>query len=291
MRLILVHGRAQQGKDPAKLREAWLAGLGRGLAAGGRPAQVGVRVEFPFYGDDLARFMKELETAEGRARLRGAAPDGYREFYQAIVWQMAERAGVFDEVQAEARGGAAVERGPEEWDTVQRFGRFLSRRVPGLQAAIIKSVTQDVWEYLTRTRSVKLAIDGTVSAAIPRGEPCVVVSHSLGTVVAYEVLAAMEQPLPDVRLWVTAGSPLGQEQIRDRLRRPRGRPACVARWLNATDPRDVVALVEKLDARSFGGNVDTENITDIHNGGEPHSIERYLADSRVAAAIGSALGL
>jgi hypothetical protein len=291
MKLVFVHGRSQQGKDPGKVRDAWLAGLGRGLAATGRPAQVGVQVEFPFYGDALDGFMKELETAEGRARLRGSAPPDYREFYQAIVWQMAERGGAFAEVQEEATGGAAGERGPEEWETVQRFGRFLTRHVPGLQAAIIKSVTQDVWEYLTRAQSVKPAIDRIVASAIPRGEPCVVVSHSLGTVVAYEVLAAMGPPLPDVRLWVTAGSPLGQEQIRDRLRRPRGRPGCVARWLNATDPRDVVALVETIDARTFGGNVDTQNIADIHNGSDPHSIERYLADQRVAAAIGSALGL
>ena len=83
----------------------------------------------------------------------------------------------------------------------------------------------------------------------------VVVAHSLGSVVAYEALAA--HPNWNVPTLVTLGSPLGiRNIILDRLHPApeqtaaggvRGRwPGSVTRWTNIADRRDFVALVKKL---------------------------------------------
>ena len=57
------------------------------------------------------------------------------------------------------------------------------------------------------------------------------------------------------------------------------RPGCVASWSNGLDPRDAVTLGRALTARA---PLPSENIADINNGDDPHSIEHYLADRRVS---------
>ncbi|MEU2182216.1 serine aminopeptidase domain-containing protein [Streptomyces thermolilacinus] len=75
------------------------------------------------------------------------------------------------------------------------------------------------------------------------GGPLVVVGHSLGSVVAYEVLAERGRP---VDLFVTLGSPLGVTEVQDLLAAPPAVPPGTALWLNASDARDLVALDHTL---------------------------------------------
>lgn len=75
------------------------------------------------------------------------------------------------------------------------------------------------------------------------GGPLVVVGHSLGSIVAYEVLAERGQRAD---LFVTLGSPLGITEVQDCLAAPPAVPPGVALWLNASDARDLVALDHTL---------------------------------------------
>src|ERR1700730_4932348 len=79
-------------------------------------------------------------------------------------------------------------------------------------------------------------------------KPTIVVAHSLGSVVPYNVLRADTQAL-SVSLFTTVGSPLGIRAIRDQLV-PLAFPAHVRAWYNAYDTRDVVALFP-LDNDNF----------------------------------------
>src|SRR5262249_61401873 len=102
-------------------------------------------------------------------------------------------------------------------------------------APVIRGVSR-----CTPQPGVKTECDRIVSASLNES-PCVVVGHSLGSVVAYAVLRTDPRPLK-VRAYVTVGSPLAIRAIRDRLR-PIGFPKpAVASWYNAYDPKDVVAL-------------------------------------------------
>jgi hypothetical protein len=72
MRLLLVHGRSQGGKDPTTLKAQWLEALTKGLSKSGLQMPPDVQVDFPFYGDRLDEFIRQYDLAEAA----GIAPKG-----------------------------------------------------------------------------------------------------------------------------------------------------------------------------------------------------------------------
>lgn len=80
--------------------------------------------------------------------------------------------------------------------------------------------------------------------------PSIVVAHSLGTVVAYNLLRRDgDREHWVVPLLVTVGSPLAVTAIKRSLS-PIKHPRCVAKWYNARDGHDTVALYP-LDEHHF----------------------------------------
>ncbi|MGD3106193.1 alpha/beta fold hydrolase [Streptomyces sp. YGL11-2] len=123
------------------------------------------------------------------------------------------------------------------------------------------------------------AIRGVVAKALDGldGGPLVVVGHSLGSVVAYEVLRERGQ---EVELLVTVGSPLAITEVQDQLARPPAVPEGVLAWRNASDLRDLVALDHTLRPE-FGP---PERITDLlvtNDSGNHHGIGPYLSQPPV----------
>ena len=126
--------------------------------------------------------------------------------------------------------------------------------------------------------------------AIKPGEPTVVVSHSLGTVVAYSITAREGQGRGwKVPTFITVGSPLGVTKIRKTLA-PVSQPACIGSWFNALDERDVVALYP-LEPPHFNVSPATiANKRDVRNQTENrHGISGYLNDPEVAKRIYDAI--
>jgi hypothetical protein len=285
MKLVLIHGRAQAGRSADEIRNQWLPGLHQGLANAGVDLGSSPDVEIPFYGDVLESLTGASGTYAASVVTRGTPPtETVDPLTAAMVLQMAVRAGIDPEEVYDEEELAVVERGPERWGWVQALARKLEDKFPWLAELVVGQVTQDVKAYIDFPH-IQDAVHDIVAPAIG-DEPCVILSHSLGTVVAYWVLAR-HCPNADVRLLLTAGSPLGLDAIKDRLPHPLGIPSSVQRWLNVTDEEDVVALHARLDGSTFVGGI--ENLTDIENGDEPHAIERYLADRRVGRAIYTAL--
>jgi hypothetical protein len=205
---------------------------------------------------------------------------------------------VIEEVQAKlkisdaqvdaALDGAVRQRGPANWEWVQTILKVIDDTVPGASGASIALATRDVYQYL-KNPVVRSTIEAGVRQAMQPGVPSVVVAHSLGTVVAYSLLknegAAAGWQVP---LFVTLGSPLGVKAIRQAVA-PIEHPACAARWFNAMDERDVVALYPLTDDR-FDVDPDIENKTDVRNHTENrHGISGYLDDAEVARRIAQAL--
>jgi hypothetical protein len=101
----------------------------------------------------------------------------------------------------------------------------------------------------------------------------VIIGHSLGSVVAYEVAAhSLNGPLP---LLLTLGSPLGLRTIiYDRLRpQPPTYPSRVSRWVNISDRNDLVAAEPDLTSlfKPDGtSEVTFESAWTVDNGAKPH---------------------
>jgi pimeloyl-ACP methyl ester carboxylesterase len=282
MRLVLIHGRAQAGKDPAALQKEWRDALDYGAARANRVVPPGTELRFPFYGDELARLIAELAAPLGaEVNAKGPNPDGVPDLRGEIIAEMAAALGITEtDIRLELHG-APVQKGPENWEWIQATLRALDR-IPGFNSRVIDLVTRDVYVYLENP-AVRKAVDDIVLHAL-EGEESVVVAHSLGTVVAYNALS--KRPgAPVVRRLVTLGSPLGIKGIKRMLASPLRCPPCVQSWFNAYDDRDVVALAA-LDARNFDIAPPIENKSDVRNFTENrHGIAGYLADPIVASKI------
>ena len=285
--LVFLHGRSQQGKDPQLLRGKWTAGLAKGLALAGLPAVDAADVWFPFYGDAFADSLAarealaldpldaELDPAEALAP-RDAST---RSVYESLLEEAAEQAGLPPGAGTEDEflGGLVGK--------LQKQLSWLANR-SGLDEVLIAAVFRDVAAYLDR-EDIRQLVLGTVLRSVPTSGRMVLVSHSLGTVVAMDLLTRLPAQVELVQL-VTAGSPLGMDTVFKRLLTggPQ-RPDRVRDWLNAWCPADAVAIGCPL--RDDWGDRLSEVVTNNPKD-RAHSIEEYLADSRVAAAVGAALG-
>ena len=290
MKLMFVHGIAQGGKDPDDLKADWLAALERGFRHNGLSMPPGVDVLFPYYGDILDRFVAQMDLptgAEIAAKGGAVATEDreYLEFRRQLVQDMAKDAGLSSaQVDAEM-GGDAAEKGIQNWRWVQAAIRLIDRNVPAVSAYTIEKFLRDVFLY-TRRAAVQRAIDKTVIDKLTP-EPTLLVSHSLGSVVAYNVLRNNKDKF-DIPMLITLGSPLGIRAIRSGLT-PLRNPAGKSGWYNAYDRRDVVSLYP-LDKANFDVAPEIVNEGGIDNWTENrHTIWGYLDNKNVSKTIHACL--
>lgn len=286
MRLVFIHGRAQGERTEAELLQEWGAGFDAGLQNAGLSRPHGLEIALPFYGKLL-----DALTAKAADRLvsiieRGEAGtnDSAGEFEALLLRRIAEGAKITEaDIMSEFKPGV-VDRGPQHWEWVQALGRAISRKLPWVAEFSISKFTADVHAYISNM-AIRRRIHDIVRPAIP-DEPCVVLAHSLGSIVGYWLLTELADPA-QIKLFVTVGSPLGIDVIRDKLPTV-GVPKGVQHWLNAVDERDPIALFSRLDRDTFAPDI--ENITDLHNPEDyPHGIRGYLSDVTVARRLHAAL--
>lgn len=298
--LILIHGRGQAGKDPSQLKAEWLQALNTGLA--NQQLQLPIdetEVRFPYYGDVLRALTSGASAEEaGDVIIRGAGSSTEDEFVrralQEIVQERIRRAVDAGELTLnqlrDLEGDEIIERGALNWQWVQRGLEIIDRYIPFASGAIVATVTRDVHVYLSNP-GVRDEIETGIERALDSEQQNVVVAHSLGTVVAYNLLrregTAKGWKVP---LLVTLGSPLGISAISEALR-PVQYPQCVKSWFNAMDDDDVVSLYPLDDSRfPVASGQQIENHTEVDNDTpNQHGISGYLKDAKVSHRIHAAL--
>lgn len=125
------------------------------------------------------------------------------------------------------------------------------------------------------------------------GKPIVLIAHSQGTIITYDVLRRLNGVTPSghelqIPLLVTLGSPLGVDEIQRKLTHPLEVPAGVKAWVNFADRLDPVALDKGLDGE-FGGLPIRDRIVRNPIMGNPHSSVGYLSTPEVRSAVYSVL--
>jgi Lecithin:cholesterol acyltransferase len=122
-----------------------------------------------------------------------------------------------------------------------------------------------------------------------KGKRIMLIAHSMGSIVAYDVLRALGRDNPDFEVshFVTLGSPLGMPNVLHKIRDENAAirtPSVVRRWTNLADRRDHVAFDAHL-ADDFDPNGDDVTVEDklVINGYRPpkgkpthHTIYGYL---------------
>ena len=136
-----------------------------------------------------------------------------------------------------------------------------------------------------------------LATAAAQAEHVVIVSHSMGTMVAYDVLRNCPE-CPPVDTLITLGSPLGIREVQEELIAVDAQdvdfPAAkLGRWINVYDPLDPVCGADPKLANDFAP-VSGKSVVDIKEsnwGSWRHTITHYFAGSQLRAELKRALGI
>ena len=274
-RVLLVHGIAQQYRGAESLRAVYAPALRDGVSlAGGRLAADAVSVAF--YGDlfrppgSRSPAVPDYDASDVEDPLELALLDAW--------WREAARLGP----STPDRSDATRARTPN-WVQRALYALCGSTYFAGVAERALIGALKQVRAYLTdpHTRArVQSRIQNAITA-----QTTVLIGHSLGSVIGYEVLCGTPD-LP-VATFVTLGSPLGiPKLVFDRLvpQPIAGKgawPRSVRHWTNIADSGDLVALTKTL-APQFGNQV-TDLL--VHNGVKAHDIRPYLTAPETGHAI------
>lgn len=284
-RIVFVHGIHQQGKTSESLRKEWLDALDPALRSAGYSGAA-IRPDAPFYGDVL---WEESDHQGGPAVAQGDAPataDGaafLAEGLEEIVAkdERIEEDAVEDE---EASLSSTTDQGILGMSRRTNAIARVIERISPLHGDWALKVLNQAWVYLKKPGAAE-KVDAIVAPHFDEG-PCIVVAHSLGTIVSFKLLRrlALEGRGFEVPLFVTLGSPLSLRTVRKALGPSFSPPEGVKRWLNAYDPDDFVALGQGLTKVTFSEGIENWGGVEGPND-DPHAISGYLGDSHVAQAI------
>jgi hypothetical protein len=180
-----------------------------------------------------------------------------------------------------------------------------------VKARIMKKLLRDVHHYLFNvehsprpgtTFRVQDEIRARMIAALREGQahraPHLVISHSMGTVIAYDCLKRVPGA-PVVDGFMTIGSPLGIDEIQDKLRpewsREDGFPHEKVRgsWINVYDRLDPVAGFDPVFANDYrrNGAAVVEDVNEQNHGTWRHDIGKYMSGAQLRGKLRALLGL
>jgi hypothetical protein len=159
-------------------------------------------------------------------------------------------------------------------------------------------VRADGARFMVRQELRKRLLDDLAKAK-QAGEKIVIVSHSMGTMVAYDVARNCPE-CPSIDTLITIGSPLGIREVQDELVAVDAGaggvdfPAAkVRRWINFYDPLDPVAAADPKLAGDFR-EVDGKRVEDIKEsnwGSWRHTSTHYFAGTQFRRVLRESIGI
>jgi len=294
--VTFIHGIANKPPQD-QLLDLWLRSLadGGGLDLGTE----GVTSSMVYWADVMYKDpAAEVETEnagdEAVAVQQDAAPEVNVDLGDAgeLAWTASLAAKLAIPIATDTAVEAVADLGPSPVkETLERIPLpwFIKER-------LMKVLLRDVHHYLFNvkydpgrgtTYQVQDEIRGRMIKALQEGAgkpgPHVVVSHSMGTVIAYDCLKRVADA-PKVAGLMTIGSPLGLDEIQDKLQpewtRDNGFPfdRVSGGWVNVYDKLDPVAGFDPNLANDY--RKDKKNVVDDLNeqnyGSWRHDISKYL---------------
>jgi subtilisin family serine protease len=177
------------------------------------------------------------------------------------------------------------------------IGRAITRAALG---RLRKTAMGDVYDYFFDEERRRYMEQSLLDIIETGGAPFVVIGHSQGSMIAYNVLRQLAAKKCPVPLFVTIGSPLGIPMVRAVFEGWTGKsklpfPPCVGQWVNVANKGDFVALDEDLSNDIAGGNKSKfENYVidsaDSGFGSNRHGSSGYLKTSEVRNAVVEIVG-
>jgi len=299
--ILFVHGRSFK---PAKaaLTRLWLAAARHGVArdhAGKLDAFNGARKELVYYGDVSNAYLRSRGSTYDEAQDLAGRRQSLRQLC---------------ELSADAFTRDNYERLPGKNASLEFLADVGAATLGALRLAgkLIEAAAPDIHEYWNFDSAfgtdVRYPMIRPLKRAMDRGDRILVVSHSLGTLVAFDTFwkfsrAGEYRPRYSehrIDTWITLGSPLGDETVKRKLKGARAGgkrrfPSNVRHWHNVAAEDDYIShdstLADDYDDMLDAGLV--ESIADyrIYNlalrdgKSNPHHGLGYLVHPTVAALI------
>jgi subtilisin family serine protease len=292
--VIYIHGIANK-PAPALLKREWDQALfGVDMGARSRmaywadirypqPLSSGAAERMALEVPELARPMADGELIEQSSALAPYGPEA-EAFAQELAKRMLNQAKLD---QAKVADGTIRVKGVE----AKILPPWIRRSATEW---ITKQFIQDVSAYFYNQEQREAMRDRLRKLLIPEGGPYLLIAHSLGTVIAYDVLRELGNRVR-VPFFLTLGSPLGIDEIQDHLPRPLKIPEQVTVWKNYADLLDPVAFDKSLsDEYAPAGTIDDNLVVNRDtlrlSGFNPHSAAGYLATGSVQKEVRGILG-
>lgn len=325
---VFIHGLAKK-PSPEKLEEIWLWGLSRNnpMPSVFSPPNLGVDLpthgvpqRFNYYADvfygtnyetDFDSYYEANDEKELAAEnldhvesdLRLPQPGTPRE-HQFLREFEAELTAKLELVPSES---SAEPRKREASGESYEIASWLPDKV---KQAIIKKAAMEAYYFLfdkdyVRQDGVRFKVRQElrsrllteIIAATGKADRIVIVSHSMGTMVAYDVLRNCPE-CPPVDTLITLGSPLGIREVQENLIAVDAQdvdfPASkLGRWVNVYDPLDPVCGADPKLANDYVA-VAGKRVVDLKEsnwGSWRHTITHYFAGTQFRAQLAKAMGV
>ena len=307
--LVFIHGRNFKPSKP-ELEEIWYAALRHGLFRdfGDNKAKQfdDVDKQLVYYGDHSNKFLeKHGEQYDAQADLADR-----RSALEALkVWDDAAFVGDTGRSNYENLPGKSSIRETladigDRWPFTALSERVVSRALPDMR---------QYWNSDAEFGStVRWEMTEPLAKALGEDQDILILSHSLGTIITYDVLWKFSyygewQQIREkkVSVWVTLGSPLGDETTKRNLKGAsasgaRKFPHNVVQWINVAAEDDYVSHDETLadDYRKMQNWEMVDSIDDhriynlaVRNGkSNPHHGAGYLIHPTVSKIVSDWLG-
>ncbi len=285
MQILFVHGRAQEEFTQENLLNKWTEALKMSFKNAAISFPDELLLTLPYYGKDLIeqRDQYREDLKNGKFKMRSPQDENaLDECQQQLLEDIRLSSGITKKQLSEEMEEAQQYRGLKNNRYLIAFARHLDRWSDAAGNFCVKWKTDDVATYLV-VEEARKEINNFYISALTK-QPTIIIAHSLGTVIAYDVLHSLADK-SYVKGLITLGSPLGMNAIKRQLYPSHAYPRSLkGTWVNIYDPKDIVAL-NPLDNKNFRvfpsiKNYEIENVSDNR-----HDIVPYLSCQIVAETI------
>lgn len=232
--IICIHGRSNKPEE-GTLRKWWKSSIEEGLKASTTTSLGSLDFEMAYYAD--------IYYVDGPV-LDNKNDEPYKKAKKGSIKQYEE--GMTDRIR-EITGNWFDT--PLDW-LEEHSGLFSA-----LGRTVSKKLLKDLGKYYS-DNNIKKKVNERLKALLIeyKNDEIILVSHSMGTIVAYEVLRELgrNRDYPGFTLdhFITMGSPLGLTVVKGNTISSHGKlrtPSCVrGSWVNFSDPQDFVCLDSHL---------------------------------------------
>ncbi|MFJ7096258.1 hypothetical protein ACIQWL_39450 [Streptomyces mirabilis] len=280
--IVGVHGIRHTRTSKAQLTDDWSRALNGGLGELDMPDLPAGALELPHWTGLLARGANHLGPEEDLFDASVPLNEEEADFVATALEEVVRQ----EDLARVQELGLQTLGLPQLWPArLTRLVMAYDRRFPRGGGKLFVSTMREVRFYLYEP-DLAAQVRALVAEAFG-ADTSVVIGHSLGSVIAYDLLRRGEIA-PDrtaaVHTLVTCGSPLTIPSVRRGLNIADGEPLKLPSgiaWVNVFDPGDFISGGTGLSTLS-------PEVTDaeVNNGiGDPHSALRYLRTTPVARVI------